>query len=251
MIGKRSLMKNKNKSFNETKENNFLLEDSVSKRLINFWQSFRPEIILISMSLLLIVVSLTIFLRTNLTSEKNLSLEEEKKPISNFQLPISRIFIDLSGAVQKPDVYEVTPGARLKDVLVLAGGLSSEADRQFFSRNFNMARVLVDQEKIYIPSIWEVQQGLFQESTFVLDQINPKVINNQLSIQDQNQETEEQKININIATVEELDTLPGVGKVTAKKIIDNRPYQSTEELLTKKAVGKSVYEKIKDLITIN
>lgn len=56
-------------------------------------------------------------------------------------------------------------------------------------------------------------------------------------------------ININTATERELDTLPGVGSVTAAKIIASRPYSVPEDLLNKKVVGKSTYEKIKHLIS--
>jgi competence protein ComEA len=58
------------------------------------------------------------------------------------------------------------------------------------------------------------------------------------------------KINVNTATAKELDVLPGVGPVTAQKIIDNRPYAKLEELKEKKAVNKSTYEKIKDKVTL-
>ena len=57
-------------------------------------------------------------------------------------------------------------------------------------------------------------------------------------------------ININSASESELDTLTGVGPVTIGKIIDNRPYNTLEELVSKKAVSKSVFEKIKDSISL-
>ena len=57
-------------------------------------------------------------------------------------------------------------------------------------------------------------------------------------------------ININSASQTELEALPGVGPVTAGKIIDGRPYQTLEELKSKKAVGNALFEKIKDKLTI-
>jgi competence protein ComEA len=57
-------------------------------------------------------------------------------------------------------------------------------------------------------------------------------------------------VNINQATEEELDALPGVGPVTAQKIISNRPYQSVDDLVSKKAVGQSVFSKIKDQVRV-
>lgn len=57
-------------------------------------------------------------------------------------------------------------------------------------------------------------------------------------------------ININQASESELDALPGIGPVTAQKIISNRPYQSVEDLLNKKAVGASEFAKIKDQMSV-
>lgn len=74
--------------------------------------------------------------------------------------------------------------------------------------------------------------GLFQEKIRTLDH-NSK------------------KINVNTASLEQLDELPGIGKSTAQNIIQNRPYDTIEELVTKKAVKKNIYERIKDLIDIN
>ena len=58
------------------------------------------------------------------------------------------------------------------------------------------------------------------------------------------------KININTASVSELDRLWGVGPATAEKIIGGRPYSSVEELLSKKAVKSNVYERIKDEVSV-
>jgi len=57
-------------------------------------------------------------------------------------------------------------------------------------------------------------------------------------------------VNINQASAEELDALPGIGPVTAQKIISNRPYQSAQDLLEKKVVGQSEFTKIKDEVSV-
>lgn len=198
-------------------------------KVLSSLRPFRSELILVSLSGLITIVSLVIFVFSKQSREKIIfesASDLESKP--SLKIAPAKIVVDIQGAVEKPDAYELTVGARLKDLLVMAQGLSAEADRQFFNQSFNLAKILTDQEKIYIPSVEEVKQG----------QVAPAAA--QVPI--------DKKINLNQASVEELESLPGVGKVTAQKIIDGRPYSQIEDLLNKKAVSKSVYEKIKDKI---
>ena len=204
------------------------------------WERYRIEVFLISAALAISLISSIIFIKNQATPEETPMLE----PVKTLSLKENKIVVDMSGAVEKPNVYEISSGARLKDALILAGGLSAEADRQFFARNFNLARIIKDQEKIYIPTFEEIEK-------LPVKQIGPYLTNNQgQTLGTSTQNAQSSKININNASMSELDTLPGIGKVTAQKIIQNRPYQSIDELLTKKVVGKSVFEKIKDLIQI-
>jgi competence protein ComEA len=234
-------------------------EEILKEKISSFWQNFRAEIILIGISLVIVIISLAIFIKANnQNGEEQIFFEEtSNNQTSNFpalpagrKLPTSnKIYIDLSGAVEKPDVYEATSGARLRDILILGNGLSAKADRQFFARNFNLARILTDEEKIYIPSQEEIAQGLFKQNALAINQIQPG--QNSRPTEQGNQIEKQQllKININTASVADLDTLPGVGQITAQKIINNRPYKLSEELLTRKVVNKGVYEKIKDLVS--
>lgn len=137
------------------------------------------------------------------------------------------IKVDVSGAVEKPGVYEIPDDSRVKDVLITAGGLSAKADRNYLSKNINMAQRLADGQKVYFPF-----QG---ESAPVLG----------TSV------TATSLININTASEADLDTLPGVGPATAGKIMAGRPYQNISELLSKKTISNSIYLKIKDRVTIN
>ena len=136
-----------------------------------------------------------------------------------------RIVVHVDGAVAKPGVYELTDSARVSDAVSVSGGLSDSAD----TAKVNLAAKVTDGQKIYIPKVGEQSTGTLQSTAG--DSVSGLV-------------------NINTASESQLDTLPGIGPVTAQKIIASRPYSSPEELLTKKAVGQSVYEKIKDLVAI-
>ncbi|HEX7542687.1 MAG TPA: helix-hairpin-helix domain-containing protein, partial [Patescibacteria group bacterium] len=107
-----------------------------------------------------------------------------------------------------------------------------------------------DQEKIYIPSIMEISDGIFIQNQRTLDYVSP--VTGDVNITPTTKApTNNQLINLNSGTIEELDQLPGIGQVTANKIITNRPYSIIDELLTNKVVNKSVFEKIKSLVSTN
>jgi len=147
------------------------------------------------------------------------SQEEAKKPL---------IKVDVAGAVKAPGVYELAEDSRVMDAINKAGGFSNEVDASSVSLELNLAAKVVDGQKIYVKKIGEKPTTLGLSNTNGFSSL----------------------ININSATAKDLDTLPGVGEATANKIISNRPYQKKEDLLTKKIVGKTTFEKIKDLISV-
>jgi len=138
---------------------------------------------------------------------------------------IKAVIIDVQGAVDNPGVYSLSDGQRIQDLIAKAGGLSPDANKNWVAKNLNLASKLKDGVKIYVPFEGE-------EHTSIMGIKSTKSL-----------------ININSASISDLDSLTGVGLTTASKIIDNRPYSSVEELLERKIVGKSVFEKIKDQIT--
>lgn len=209
---------------------------------IPFLRRFAVESILLGVAFILTLVSITTYVY-------NSQEKREEAPLINNHVSVREnkgsFMVEVSGAVNTPGVFETTIGARLKDAIALAGGISETADREFFSRNFNLSRYLTDQEKIYVPSYQEVMNDVFASRKQLLDYTAPQNIP-VISEESINQEI----ININLATAEELDTLPGIGTTIATKIIQGRPYASVEELVSKKAVNKGVFEQIKNLISL-
>lgn len=143
-----------------------------------------------------------------------------------------KLFVDVEGAVFRPGVYELVEGSRIQDALIAAGGMSAEADREMVSKKLNLASKVVDGGKIYVPSLAEASAG---EPVFGAGG-TAEVAGIEVG----------GLVDINSASESELDGLSGVGPVTAKKIIDGRPYQTVEELVSKKIVGEKVFGNIKD-----
>lgn len=149
-----------------------------------------------------------------------------------------KLVVDIQGAVKNPGVYELSKGDRVSDALKKAGGLVDEADNLRIAKTINLAAFLTDGMKLYFPFDGEEVMGntSSDEST--------KGVNVSFSSYTQG------FISINNATESELDKLPGIGQITAKKIIDNRPYSTIEELITKKVISEKLFEKIKNQLSL-
>ena len=148
---------------------------------------------------------------------------------------LKRIVVHVCGCVQTPGVYELNEGSRLIDAVTLAGGFTKEAAQDFV----NQAMVIVDGQKIEIPSVEEVKAG------FVVEDPNHV----------QTESGTDKRININLATKEELMTLPGIGEAKAQSIIayrnENHGFQSIDDIQQIAGIKEAIYSKVKDLITVD
>jgi competence protein ComEA len=149
------------------------------------------------------------------------------------------ITTEIAGEVIAPGVYKLSAGARVEDLLVKGGGLTASADRDWTDKYLNRAAKLTDGQKVYIPKVGEQTLGESAKNNRVYQ-----------SGSLQNSSDSNKQINVNSASLTELDSLPGIGQVYGQKIIDHRPYSKVEELLSKNVLKPSVYNKIKDLVTV-
>lgn len=178
--------------------------------------------------------------------KKTLSVSEHEHlnydtatPVQNKDNSIQYIYVHLCGAVKNPAVYKVEENTRLVDVILLAGGLTENAAGDFV----NQASLLEDGQQIYIPTIDEVKDKTPLEFATSVPLNKNENSNSKNSI-----------ININVASQEELMTLPGIGEAKAKSIVDYREkhngFQSIEEIKNIDGIKDSVFNKIKDSISV-
>lgn len=160
------------------------------------------------------------------------------KPISlQTPPPPLPIQVHIIGEIQRPGVYELPINSRIQDLIQKAGGLTPDADEQ----TINLAAFLVDGQQIRIPA-----------------RAFPKDSENYPEDLDFNKRSAEQiqpLININTATSELLETLPGIGPAIALEIIDFRQkegdFKSIEEIQKVHGIGPVIYQGIEDLITVD
>ncbi|HFD38833.1 MAG TPA: hypothetical protein ENJ31_03135 [Anaerolineae bacterium] len=141
-----------------------------------------------------------------------------------------RVYI--SGAVQQPDVYALPADSIIKDAMLAAGGPTEDADLD----RINLAAALADGQHVYVPHLGETELPA------------------SLPCDCSGSSGGDGKVNINIADVAALDTLPGIGPVTAQRIIEyreaNGPFARIEDIMNVSGIGQSTFAKIQDRITV-
>lgn len=149
------------------------------------------------------------------------------------------ILVHVDGAVQNPGVYSLPPGSRVQQAIQAAGGLSAKANQSAV----NLAARLKDGDKLTIPA----------EGTPVAPQ--PVVVTSDRKEKSAGPATPNAPVNLNTATLQELQTLPGVGPTRAQDIIDYRQahgdFKTIDELQNVTGIGPVTFEKLKDFITVN
>ena len=141
------------------------------------------------------------------------------------------VIVHITGAVPRPGVYALPQGARIQDAISAAGGFLAEAEKS----QINLAALLEDGEKLDIPFI--------EGASPILATPGPTI-----------EAVSTELININTASAEELDSLPGIGATLAQRIIEyreqNGPFINPEDIINVPGIGSGNYERFKDMITV-
>ena len=158
------------------------------------------------------------------TNNKNMSNKENSK---------EKVYVDIKGAVEHPNVYQMLSTERVIDALNKAK-LSKNADVS----QINLSEKLIDQKLIYVPTKGE----------------QPHTIRNNNSLITTNQNSENKQVNLNNATESELKGVPGIGPTKAKEIINYREqngrFDKIDDLKKIKGFGEKTFEKLKEHFTI-
>lgn len=152
---------------------------------------------------------------------------------SNTQIEVKEktIVVEIKGEVNKPDVYILNQGSIVKDLIDMAGGLTDEANID----NINRAKELQNHELVIISNTNSIDEETIEGNV-------KSAINN------------DGKVNINLATIEELMTIPGIGEVKANSIIEYREsnggFKNLDELMNIDGIGEKTLSKISEKITL-
>ena len=209
--------------------------ENFSQNTSGLFSRLKPHALVIFLGcigLLLIGYGMTMFWGSQ-SASSDISFDTQrpqKASVKNFE---EKLMVDVSGAVVKPGVYTLKADSRVIDAITAAGGYAPDIDKTKTQHLLNLAAKVTDGMKIYVPKIGEsAEQTSSGGPADILGSSTGGLVS------------------INNGTAGDLDTLPGVGKVTAEKIINARPYSSIDELLSKKIVSSSVFEKIREKISL-
>ncbi len=172
-------------------------------------------------------------------------------------------FVDVSGAVIEPGVVCLEKGAIVNDAIEKAQGFNPAAYAfKYVAQRVNLARILENEEKIYIPFrddvvCTRVEDEQVNYTASVMKEIRtPKSVITEVQT-DQKAETDDDEtvvsegcISINNASKEELMELSGIGEARARDIIDGRPYNKLEDIKNVPGIGDATFENIKDFICL-
>lgn len=172
----------------------------------------------------------------------------EDNIVNNISDEPEEILVHISGCVKEEKVVTLKNGSRIQDAINNAGGLTKEADLT----NINLAYILEDGEKIYIPKKGEKLSEdslVYSDSSVGADtSIRPSSGSTSSSA------NKTSKININKAGQAELETIPGIGPSTALKIVtyreENGKFKSIEDIKNVSGIGDAKYEKMKEYISV-
>lgn len=210
------------------------LSNNFSSKVDNFFYKYRYLVFLFLLGI--IFVLLGIFISKNFSFGKNnIEIIDNNEKGKN----VSEIVVEIAGEVIKPGVYKLSDDSRIEDLLVLSGGVSQNANRNWMEKNLNRAAKLSDGQKVYIPSIDEQSNVLSANNGGTYQNVSSDFTSQGSGF-----------IDINVATQKELESLSGIGQVYAQKIIEYRPYSNIEEIVTKAKIPQKTFDKIKSQIIV-
>lgn len=218
--------------------------------------------------LLLVIISLLVFdyscdeVVSDNVDEITQNVEDVETEKHDDLILQNKFFVEIKGAVKKAGVYEIDSGSRINDVIKLAGGVKSNASTEYI----NLSKKVTDEMVIYIYTKNQVKKMADNEE-IKEDCVCPDVditscegasvivpSGSDTSNINSEQNVENDKVSINKASKEELMTLSGVGESKALAIIEyrtsNNGFKAIEDIMNVSGIGESLYNKIKDFITL-
>jgi competence protein ComEA len=189
----------------------------------------KRELLLIGLIVILLVVNIGLILKIESSKKGDTTIETlDSLFVEDEEYSRKEIFVYVTGEVKENRVVCLQDGARMVDAVDAVGGALETADLD----RINLAKLLQDGERIYVPAIGEIADN-YTEMAY---------------------NEEDAVININTASASQLETLQGIGPVLAQRIVDYREkeggFQKPEDIMRVSGIGIKIFENLKDSIRV-
>jgi competence protein ComEA len=189
--------------------------------------SRRPALVLAAAALLLLAVAGRTLAGAGAAAEQQPAAALVAEP----RTAAPRLVVHVAGAVREPGLYRLEEGTRVADAVARAGGAAASAD----TSAINLAAPLVDGMQVVVPARVEAATSGAGQASGDASAVAPA------------------RVSLSSATVEQLDALPGIGPVTAQKIVDHRAeqggFRSVDDLDAIPGIGPARVEQLRELVT--
>lgn len=223
--------------------------DDILEYLSNICEDIDYKKLIFPTIILLLFIGSFVFLLTLIKNnekridgfkQSNINIEKDNNNLED-------IYVDVKGSVVNPGVYKLKNNSRVVDAISASGGLNEDANTRFI----NLSKILYDGDVIVIYSKKEIEEAKKSNIVYVETPCVCEEVKNDACYLEENNTN---KININTSSIDELKKLDGIGDAKAKAIIDYRSknglFKKIEDLLNVSGISESVYNKIKENITI-
>ncbi|MDD4705699.1 MAG: helix-hairpin-helix domain-containing protein [Bacilli bacterium] len=201
--------------------------------------NFKPYLIIVLVGCTIVIIFLSYLF---MDREEEIFIAEET--VTSTSIINENFFVDVKGAIKNPGVYEFKNGNRVIDAVNKAGGLTKTGN----TSNLNLSKKLNSEMVVYVYTNKEIKEGSKSMACSTTCDCETITVNNCI------EESINNKININTASITELQTLSGIGETKANDIIKYREqygkFNNIEELKNISGIGDAIFEKIKEYITI-
>ena len=200
----------------------------------------KKRLLIIIIGIILLILILLYYIKNERKEVEDITLLTTIKQETTIN---EMIFVDIKGSVKKPGVYKFEDNDRVIDAINKAGGLTKNAN----TSNINLSQKLTNEMVVYVYSNEEIKNGNNALSCSTLCENNIIEVNNCI------ENTNKDLVNINECSKEDLLTLPGIGESKADNIIKYREenkFKTIDELKNVNGIGESLFNNIKDKITV-
>lgn len=171
-------------------------------------------------------------------------LKIEQQAVTASEKEEAKITVYVSGAVANPGLHEIAPGSRAVEAIAAAGGMTEEANKD----KVNLAKICKDGMQVNVPRLSAKERRRLAAANIPGRSLGAAGQNSVSYNAAQERETAlTGKVHLNTATAEELETLPGVGTVTAQRIVEYRSahgFARIEDLMNVKGIGQAKFKKM-------